>query len=75
MPRAEMWSGEMPYTVRPKTSEGFGSFGVLAGDAHEALDIAKSMTERGIEEVEILDDGGIKYDPAELGRVANKGRS
>jgi hypothetical protein len=59
----------MPYTVKPK-SNGFGSFGVLAGDAHEALNIVKGLAERGIEEIEILDDSGAKCDPVELERIA-----
>ena len=48
----------MPYTIKPKTTEGFGSFGVLVGDAHEALEIVKGMAERGVEEIGVLDDSG-----------------
>jgi hypothetical protein len=63
----------MPYTIKPKTTEGFGSFGMLAGDAHEALIIVKGMAERGVEEIEILDDTGMPYDLAQLYHIANEG--
>ena len=56
----------MPYTIKPKTAEGFGSFGVLVGDAHEALEIVKGMAERGVEEIEVRDDSGTPYDLAQL---------
>ena len=59
----------MPYTIKPRTTEGYGSFGVLAGDAREALDIAKGMVERGIEEVEILNEDGAPCTPVELERI------
>jgi hypothetical protein len=62
----------MPYTIKPKTTEGFGSFGVLVGDAHEALDIVKAMAERGVEEIEILDDGGTPYDLVQLYHIASE---
>jgi hypothetical protein len=59
----------MPYTIKPKTTEGFGSFGVLVGDANEALNIAKGMVESGIEEVKILNEDGAPCTPVELERV------
>jgi hypothetical protein len=62
----------MPYTIKPKISEGFGSLTVLAGDAHEALSIVKDMAERGIEEVEIFDDTGAAYAPVQLVRIASQ---
>jgi hypothetical protein len=62
----------MPYTIKPKTRAGFGSFAVQAGDTREALNIARGMVDRGIAEVEILDDNGAACDPAELERLASK---
>lgn len=61
----------MPYTIKPKATAGFGSFSVLAADGHEALDAAKGMIERGIEEIEILDDDGRACDPSELASIAD----
>ena len=63
----------MPYTIKPKVTDGFGSFAVLAGDAHEARDIVKGMVERGVEEIEILDDSGAPYDIAQLYHIASEG--
>jgi hypothetical protein len=63
----------MPYTIKPKIKNGFGSFGVLVGDAHEALDIVKGMVERGIEEIEVLDDNGARYDIPQLYHIASEG--
>ena len=71
-PEGKTWSDAIPYTIKPKTNGGFGSFAVLAGDAHEALGIAKGMAERGIEKIEILDDSGAACDPVELERIASK---
>lgn len=63
----------MPYTIRPKTSSGFGSFSVHAGDAREALNAAKAMIERGVADVEILDNSGAACDPLEVERIATEG--
>ena len=63
----------MPYTIKPKTAEGFGSFGVLVGDAHEALEIVEGMAERGVEEIEISDDSGTPYVLAQLYHIASEG--
>jgi hypothetical protein len=54
------------YTVRPRHDHGNGSFSVIAQDAREALDVAKGMVERGIKDVEILDESGLAYDLAAL---------
>jgi hypothetical protein len=62
----------MPYTIKSKPGDGFGSLGVLAGDAREALDVVKGMTERGIEEVEVFDDTGAACDPSELEHAASQ---
>ena len=62
----------MPYTIKPKTSGGFGSFAVQAGDTREALDVARGMIDRGVREVEILDDNGSLCDPSDLERIASK---
>ena len=59
----------MPYTIRTKTSGSFGSFSVVAGDSREALDVAKGMGERGIEEIQILDENGAVCNPTELERI------
>ena len=50
-------------------TKGYGSFGVLAGDVHEALDIAKGMVERGIEEVEILNEDGVALSARPSARI------
>ena len=65
-PQGQSVERRMPYTIKPKTTEGFGSFGVLVGDAHEALEIVKGMAERGVEEIEVRDDSGTPYDLAQL---------
>lgn len=62
----------MKYTVRPKNNGGYGSFSVAASEAREALNAAKDMTERGVEDVEILDSAGSPYDLSELERVASE---
>jgi hypothetical protein len=62
----------MPYTIKPKIKNGFGSFSVLAGDAHEVLDIVKGMVERGIEEIEVLDEDGAQYDIPQLYHIASE---
>jgi hypothetical protein len=62
----------MPYTIKPKTSAGYGSFAVRAGHTREALNIARGMIDRGIDEVEILDDNGTACDPSDLERIASK---
>jgi len=58
------------YTVRPRHDHGNGSFSVIAQDAREALDVAKGMAERGVKDVEILDESGVAYDLAELERAS-----
>jgi hypothetical protein len=60
------------YTVRPKRSQGYGSFSVAALEAHEALAIANGLIERGVEVVEVLDDDGTPYDLAELQRTIER---
>jgi hypothetical protein len=55
----------MQYTVRPRHDHGIGSFNVIAADADEALDIAKGMTERGVREIEILDESGTAFNLSE----------
>jgi hypothetical protein len=62
----------MPYTIKPKTSAAFGSFAVQARHAREALNVARGMIDRGIVEVEILDDNGTACDPSDLERIAGK---
>jgi hypothetical protein len=59
----------MKYTIRPRNDQGYGSFSVVAGDAREALDLAKGIIERGVPNVEILDENGVVLDLAELERV------
>ena len=65
----------MKYIVRPRNDGGFGSFSVAASEAREALNVAKEMTERGVEDVEILDSAGKPYDLGELERVASEGQN
>ena len=61
------------YTVRPRHDSGnYGSFSVAAFEPREALDAAKAMVERGVPDVEILDENGVPYDLAELERVAEE---
>ena len=62
----------MPYTIKPET-DGFGSVSVLAGDAHEALDIVRGLVERGVKDIEILDDSGAQYDIPQLYHIASEG--
>ena len=62
----------MAYTVRPKTRGKFGSFGVIVGDAHQALDIAQYVVTRGIMDVEIVGDDDIAFDFVEPGHVASE---
>jgi hypothetical protein len=57
------------YTVRPRHDHGNGSFSVIAQDAREALEVAKGMVERGVKDVEILDESGVAHDTAELERA------
>jgi hypothetical protein len=59
----------MRYTVRPKIGSGYGQFSVMAGDAREALELAKGLLERGVESVEILGTDGALYDVADLERI------
>ena len=63
---------DVPYTIKPRTSGGFGSLAVLAADPQEALSMAKGMKERGIEQIEIFDDNG---DPVELQSIAGDDRA
>jgi hypothetical protein len=61
------------YTVRPRHDSGnYGSFSVAASQPREALDAAKAMVERGVPDVEILDEDGIAYDLAELERATRE---
>ena len=54
------------YTVRPRHDSGHGAFSVAASQPREALDAAKAMVERGVRDVEILDDDGIPCDLTDL---------
>jgi hypothetical protein len=63
------------YTIRPKRTQGYGSFSVAALEAHEALEIANGLIERGIEVVEILDDDGTPYDLEELQRTVEESKA
>ena len=58
----------MKYTVRPRHDHGNGAFSVIAQDAREALDVAKGLVERGVKDVEILDESGVAFDLVELER-------
>jgi hypothetical protein len=60
------------YIVRPRNDRGFGSFSVAASEAREALDVVRGMTERGLEDIEILDSDGTPYDLAELERITSE---
>jgi hypothetical protein len=60
------------YTVRPRHNSGHGAFSVAASQPREALDAAKAMTERGIRDVEVLDEDGMPYDLSALERAAQE---
>jgi hypothetical protein len=60
------------YTVRPRHDQGNGAFSVFVYDAREALNVAKGMTERGVQDVEILDENGVAFDLMELERLARE---
>ena len=62
----------MPYTIKTKTGRGRGSLAMLAGDAHEALDMVLGLAERGIEQIEIFDDSGAQYDFPQLYHIASE---
>jgi hypothetical protein len=62
----------VPYPIKPKSSAGFGSFSVFAANSQEALDAAKGMIERGIPEVEILDEDGRACDLPGLECIVGK---
>jgi hypothetical protein len=55
-------SSVMPYTVKQKSNDGFGTLSILAPDSREALEAAKAMIDRGAEGVEILDNEGRSCD-------------
>jgi hypothetical protein len=63
---------QIRYIVRPRHEPGRGNFSVLADSPREALDLAKGMAERGVEEVEILDENGAVIDPADLERLSRE---
>lgn len=63
------------YIVRPKRTDGYGSFSVAALEAPEALEIAIGLIERGVESVEILDDDGTSCDLAELQRTIDASKA
>ena len=58
----------MKFTVR----SGHGNFSVAAAEPSEALNIAKGMAERGVRDVEILDETGRAYDLAEFEQVTKE---
>jgi hypothetical protein len=62
----------MKFTVRPRHDSGHGNFSVAAAEPREALSIAKDMLERGVKDVEILDENGTAYDLTELERVTKE---
>jgi hypothetical protein len=59
------------YTVRSRHNQSHGAFSIITEDAREALQIAKDMVVRGVQEVEILDENGAAFDLAELQRLTN----
>lgn len=59
---SRFWFNVMKYTVRPKNEQAFGSFSVMVADPREALDVARELIERGVKDVEILDEEGTPYD-------------
>lgn len=67
--KLETREGLVRYIVRPRHDHGNGSFSVIAQDARKALEVAEGMVERGVKDVEILDESGVAYDLAELERV------
>jgi hypothetical protein len=61
------------YTVQPRHDSGnYGSFSLAASQPRKAHDATKAMEERGVPDVEILDENGVPYDLAELERAARE---
>lgn len=60
----------MKYTVKPRSSGGYGQFSVIAADEREALIVATRLLEHGCG-VEILGypEDGVAYEFAELERA------
>jgi hypothetical protein len=59
----------MKYVVRPE-SNGNGKFSIIAADAHEALQLARILLERGNPVIEVLDEHDTRYELADLERLA-----
>ena len=63
----------MPYTIKTKRIDGFGTFTVLVDDARETTKVVKDMAGRGVEAIEIFDEDGTPYDLVQLCHIASEG--
>ena len=58
------------FPIRPGASTPSSGFAVSAGDPREALNHVRDMLERGLSDIDVLDDEGRPYDLSELERSA-----
>jgi hypothetical protein len=56
------------FIVRSRSDGGNGTLSVIASAPREALNLAADMTERGVQNVKILDENGATLDLLELER-------
>jgi hypothetical protein len=57
------------FVVRSRADGSNGALSVVASELREALNLAADMVERGVQNVEILDENGVALDLVELERT------
>ena len=60
----------MTYAIRTRSQPASNPFLVIVFDARSALTIVKDLARLGLKGLDVLDQDGKRYDPAELERLA-----
>jgi hypothetical protein len=60
----------MKYTIQARNDHQLRPFFIMVADARNALSIAKSLKQNGLQKVDVLDEDGRPYDLIELERLA-----